>query len=449
MRNTIWQKRIPTLLGILFITIGIGITTYLIKTGVLFTTKAGPSEDPHNVRITNITDSSFTVSYTTANKVVGSVNYGRDQDLSQITLDDRDENGTVSNFSIHYITVKNLEPQTTYYLSINSGGETFTQDGSLYRIQTVSPIPRLGEEDKLISGKILFPDSSTREALVYISADETNTISTLVKEDGTYSILLNLLRGKDMSSYYSLSEQTPFRMLVEGQKESSNVRFNIPPSGALPDIGLGNEYDFTSENLPEATQSAASIFSSLDLQGQTSPMPKISIPKENQTFTDNQPKFTGTAVPQSSIEIVIHSDENIRTQVTADLRGNWSFRPSLPLSPGVHTITIIARDAGGILRTITQSFTIFESGTQVAEAATPSATPVVTITPTPTPTMQPTPTTVIITPTPTTPPQVTIVPSPTIPPPGNSSALLLGILGVGLSVLGFFILLLSRGASSL
>ena len=74
MRNTIWQKRIPTLLGILFITIGIGITTYLIKTGVLFTTKAGPSEDPHNVRITNITDSSFTVSYTTANKVVGSVN---------------------------------------------------------------------------------------------------------------------------------------------------------------------------------------------------------------------------------------------------------------------------------------------------------------------------------------------------------------------------------------
>ena len=169
MRNTIWQKRIPTLLGILFITIGIGITTYLIKTGVLFTTKAGPSEDPHNVRITNITDSSFTVSYTTANKVVGSVNYGRDQDLSQITLDDRDENGTVSNFSIHYITVKNLEPQTTYYLSINSGGETFTQDGSLYRIQTVSPIPRLGEEDKLISGKILFPDSSTRETLVFIS----------------------------------------------------------------------------------------------------------------------------------------------------------------------------------------------------------------------------------------------------------------------------------------
>ena len=65
MRENIWSKRIPTLLGILLIIIGVGITSYLVKTGVILTSKAGPSEIAQNIRISYVTEGSFTISFTT------------------------------------------------------------------------------------------------------------------------------------------------------------------------------------------------------------------------------------------------------------------------------------------------------------------------------------------------------------------------------------------------
>ena len=71
------------------------------------------------------------------------------------------------------------------------------------------------------------------------------------------------------------------------------------------------------------------------------------------------------------------------------------------------------KDVSGILRTITQSFTVFASGTQVSESATPSATPVVTPTSVPISTPIPTSVPTII---PTIPVSPTLAPIATITP---------------------------------
>src|SRR5581483_8558856 len=89
----------------------------------------------------------------------------------------------------------------------------------------------------------------------------------------------------------------------------------------------------------------------------------------------------------------------------ANAQGVWTFRPSTQLSPGNHTITITTKDASGVIRTITQQFVVFASGTQVSVSAPPSASITPSITPSPPPTALPTKTT---TPTPTT-----ITPTPT------------------------------------
>ncbi len=101
MRRTIWSKRIPTLLGILLIAIGVGITSYLVNTGVIITSKAGPLETAQNIRISNITDSSFTVSFTTEALVIGSLNFGKDKNLGQTALDERDKKGVLREHKIH------------------------------------------------------------------------------------------------------------------------------------------------------------------------------------------------------------------------------------------------------------------------------------------------------------------------------------------------------------
>lgn len=452
MRENIWSKRIPTLLGILLIGIGIGITSYLVKSGVILTSKAGPSETAQNIRISNVTDKSFTVSFTTEGQVIGSINFGKDKNLGQTALDDRDGPGVLKEHKIHYITVKNLDSPSNYYFSIISGSKEFLQKDEPFIVKTAPVSPGSSSAEKTIKGKVVLPNGDApAEAAVYLNSDNSQTLSALVKEGG-YSFSLNSLKTEDLSSYFTISDETVFRLFAEGEDSlTSNARFGNSESEELPVITLGSDYDFTQSNLSTASPSASTGFPSLGSQESTTgKLPKINIPKNNQTFTDSQPKFSGTALPNSTVEITIHSLENIKTQVTADAYGNWNFRPTTPLSPGEHTITIITRDASGILRTITNSFTVFASGTQVNESATPSAAPVVTPTSvpisTPIPTFIPTaiPTQSIIS------PIVTITPviSP-ISQPGNSSAILIGLFGIGISVAGFFILLLSRGASSL
>lgn len=456
MRENIWSKRIPTLLGILLIAIGIGITSYLVESGVILTSKASPTDTAQNIRISNVTDRSFTVSFTTEALVIGSINFGKDKNLGQTALDDRDIQGVLKEHKIHYITVKNLDYSSDYYFSITSGSKEFLQKDEPFIVKTAPVSSGSSSAEKTIKGKVVLPNGDLpAEAIAYLNSDNSQTFSTLVKEDGSYSLSANSLKTQDLSSYFTISDETVFRLLIAGEDSlTSNARFGNFESEELPSITLGSDYDFTQSNLSTASPSASTGFSSLSSQESTTGnIPKINIPKNNQTFTDSQPKFSGTALPNSTVEITIHSDDNIRAQTITDASGNWSFRPTTPLSPGGHTITIITRDVSGILKTVTQSFTVFASGTQVIESATPSATPVVTPTfvpiltpiPTPVPTIIPT-----IPVSPTLGPIATITPviSP-IPSPGNSTPIIFGLFGIGLSILGFFIFLLSRGITTL
>jgi len=452
MRRTIWSKRIPTLLGILLIVVGIGITSYLVESGVILTSKAGPSETAQNIRITNVTDRSFTVSFTTEAPVIGSINFGKDKNLGQTALDDRDRQGVLKEHKIHHITVKNLDSSSDYYFSITSGSKEFLQKDEPFIVKTAAVSSGSFDGGKTIKGKVVLPNGdSPAEAAVYLNSDNSQTLSTLVKEGGFYSLSTNSLKTEDLTSYFTFSDEIVFRLLVLGEDSlTSNARFNSSESEELPVITLGSDYDFTQSNLSTASSSASIGFSSLAAQESTTgKIPKINIPKSNQTFTDSQPKFSGTALPNSTVDITINSLENIKTQVVTDIYGNWSFRPTTPLSPGEHTITIITRDASGILRTIAQSFTVFASGSQVTESATPSAMPIVT--PTSIPISTPIPTIIPTIPvSPTLGPIATITPviSP-IPSPGNSTSIIFGLFGIGLSILGFFIFLISRGITTL
>ncbi|MBI2031518.1 MAG: fibronectin type III domain-containing protein [Candidatus Levybacteria bacterium] len=453
MRYSFWNKRIPTILGLILLSVGIGITTFLAGKGVNLTSIAGPSEVPTDIRITNITDSSFTVSYATTDNVLGSVNFGRDNNMDGIAFDDRDQSSnTPTQHKIHSITVKNLTPSSTYHFSIKSGSETFLQNDSPFTVTTASPIEGSVPEEKNLTGNLVLPDGNVpKEAIVYLASLETQAISSIVQTDGTYSLPLSFLRNRDLLSYFFTSESTVFDLLIKGDNLSSGIKIS-GQSNKIPTVTLSNDYDFTQNISPIITQPASSLLP-IPLSSISSDNPVILIPKKNQGFTDQQPRFSGTAPPNSEVVIEIHSEEAIKAQVLADVSGNWTYRPPNPLSPGEHTITIITRTASGILRTVTQSFVVFAQGEQVQESATPSATPTITISVNPTqmPTQAPTITTVpTITVVPTLPPVASVSPTiPPIPPPGNSTAVAVGILGIVTTVVGMLLFLLSRGNISL
>jgi len=446
MRKKIWDKRIPTLFGILLITLGVGVTTFLVNQGVLFRSNASATDQPQNVRITNITDNSFTVSYETDGKIIGSLNYGQDQKLGQPALDDRDQQtGKLIPYNLHNITVRNLSPQTKYFFSITSGQETYTDSGQPFSANTGPKLSGAIPTQNPMSGKILLSDGNPpSEAIVYVTIDNSQVISTLVKLDGSYILPLNSLRANDLSAYYNFSSSGNAKMLVLGNSLTSNVLLSLNQTGIIPTIMLSNDYDFTQSQSPVATISAN--LASFPSFGSTSSAVQILTPKSNQTLTDQQPLFKGTSAPNQNVTITIHSDQAIQTTVKADQNGNWNYRPSSSLSPGTHTITVQAPDSSGILKTITQSFVVYASGQQInpPPSGTPTLTPSIVVTKIPSPTIIASYITSSIT-TSQSKGGLNISPTQkTLPPTGNPSIMTAGIVGAVITIVGGLLFLLTR-----
>ncbi len=448
---SIWDRRIPTFLGLTVILIGIGITSYLTLKGISPFSHASAGENPQAIRMTNITDTSFTVTYTTSIPIIGSLNSGPDTNLGTVILDDRDQaTGIPGQYTLHSITVRNLRPSTRYFFSITSGSTTYLNQNNPFVIITAPHISAAPSTEVPLIGSVQLPTGeSPPEAIVYVSTQNGQTLSTLTKSNGSYSIPLSSMRNIMLSSYISFSDATTLQVLAIDASSQSRITLFAHKGNPVPLIVLSNNYDFTLNTTPLASTAASFIgFPAFALDKTIQAEPIIETPSNNQNFSDSQPVLHGKALPNQTVKIIIHSQVVQTVTVTTDQYGNWTYRPSSPLPPGQHTITVTTPDGSGILRTIQQAFSIFASGTQVAEAATPSATPTVgiTVTPTQVPTNTPTPqptlslspsptltptVTPTQTPTPTNIPSPTLtispIPKPTIPPTGSNALITTGI----------------------
>lgn len=448
----LFDKKIPTILGIILISLGIFLTTFITKDQTIFNSKASNSAEPKNIKMTNISDQAFTITYQTGMPTTGSISYGYDKKLGESGLEDVDkEKGSFSPKKIHSISVNKLTSATKYYLTIISGSNTYLNNGIPFEITTGPSIASPSAIQNNIKGKIVQPDGSIPpEALIYLSAENSQLLSSTITKDGKFSFSLKELRADDLSSYFNVTDNTVFKIVASNGSLKSTVSASLRQTDSIPMITLSNDYDFTQKISPN-TSKTVEISSGFPSIAPSKKFLKLEIisPKENQSFTDRKPQFRGTSLPNEKVEIIIHSDEQISTQVTADNNGNWTYKPPENLSPGVHTITIKTRDSAGILTTIMQSFTVFAAEITL----TPTVSPVI-------PTQRVTPTLALI---PTFPPAggsspiiPTLIPLPTqtptpyptfapimskggLPPTGNSPTLL--IVGGIISTLAGFILL--------
>lgn len=256
MKNAFWDKRIPTLLSILLIGISIVITSVLVKNRVIFVTRADITQTPQDVKITNISDNSFTISYTTESENIASVSFGTDNSLGQTALDDRDQKGGIRPHKIHNFILQNLKPKTKYFFTIVSGDYTFLNNDVPYEI-TTAPIPQITPTPKApITGKIVLPDGeSPKEALVYANIDKAQEISSLAKTDGTYLLPLSFLL-EDLSSPITLDANAVIKMVITNGSLKSNVLLSARQTNPVPVITLSNDYDFTQKT--ELTSSKSS-----------------------------------------------------------------------------------------------------------------------------------------------------------------------------------------------
>ncbi len=449
--RSFFNKRIPTIAGLLLLAIAVLATSYLVNTGVILFGGAAPSDNPQDVRITNISDTSFTVTYKTDAKVIGTISLLTP--TTQTILDERDQqSGVPQSYTVHSISVKNTKAETDYTFSITSGATTYQNNGTPFTLKTGPVLTTTPSTVAPFTGKLLDDNGNPpAEALVFVTTTNGQTLSVLTSSQGIYIIPLNAIRSSDASGFLTLNPTSTMQLLATNGKLSSQAQVILSGANPVPLITLGNNYNFLSSGEPLSTTSASLGFPAFPTDNLNA-TPVIIVPKKDEGFTDNQPQFSGKALPNQPVTVQIHSDDAINATVTTDSNGNWTYRPNQTLSVGQHIISITTKDASGILHTIQQSFTVFASGSQVTQSATPSGKLSVSPTATPTqsvktiPTVSPTTPTPTMTPTPTK-PIVSGTPKPTLPPTGSNSLIVSSLLAVAVSVVGVVLFIVTKGAS--
>ncbi len=391
------DKRIPTLVGLGILVVGLVVGIVLLGTGTsVFAPRATPETTPKQIRVTNVSDSSFTVSFATDEATPGFLKYGLEaQKTNTQAPDDRDKlTGSVESYTMHHITVTGLEAGTEYFYLLGTGGNTtFDNNGAPFSIKTT---PRGGTPAaaKTAYGSVTTETGSPADgAIVYIKMEGVGELSTLVKSSGSWAIPLSNARATGTGAYAQVADEQSMTVEVRGVTPQQQVTYETLVSasrpvaalqfgkntqsatlessrstdtdsettavrrGAINDL-LGDDADLrdkeTSESatLPVISEAAmATATASLDLTD-----------TEHQLISTTQPVITGVVPPNVTIDIEVHSETQITQQLISNPDGTFTLDIEAlgkELEPGEHTVTYSYIDpASGQKVTKTQTFTV-------------------------------------------------------------------------------------------
>ena len=197
-------KRIPTIIGLIVLVIGLGTGIILINGRQIFGLNAKEEASPKNVRVSNINESSFSVSWTTAVDTKGFIKWGgKERTLNQTALDKPDPNTKTKN---HYITINNLDISKDYYFSINSDGFDYSNNNLPWQIQTGSKLSSPNRSNIIYGSVLTSSGQPEKKAIIYVSAGGGSLLSTISEEDGSWVIPLSSIRTKELNSYVPIDD---------------------------------------------------------------------------------------------------------------------------------------------------------------------------------------------------------------------------------------------------
>lgn len=238
MRDHFNKFKIPTILGLGIIIAGIIGGVILTLKEQIFISKASPDVNPQNITLTNISDNSVTISWQTSIPVSSFITFGQTNPNEQTILDDRDSNQPKP-FSMHYFTIKNLLPKTTYQYRIVSG----KTPSEITKFTTATPLSTQTGFRPII-GSIIDGNKPLNEGIVYLSIADASVESSLVKNSGNFLIPLSKLRTGDLSGNFSLTKDTIAKLTIISNSKQTTVLFRLGSlEQSLPIIKIGEDLD--------------------------------------------------------------------------------------------------------------------------------------------------------------------------------------------------------------
>lgn len=268
MSSIVSEIRIPTLLGLGVLIVGLVMGVFLVLQRQILTSRANQSFLPKNVTVANISDTSFSIFWQTDQPTIGFVQAGPTSSLEGSYLDERDGQSPKLH-SLHFVTLTNLKPNTLYYYQIRSGSNLYPK--ATPPTTKTAPTLEVGEKYQPIMGVILAPNKKGTEALVILDLPEAQKLATITKAASNFVLPLTGIRTSSLDQPFFIPEETAATLAISNGSTTSQVKIFLPPQGnPLPPITLSQDADFTNQQVVLPTGRQASPSSSLakfDLSG--------------------------------------------------------------------------------------------------------------------------------------------------------------------------------------
>lgn len=411
-------KKIPTLLGLFILIGGLVAGIALVNSRQTIESKAGPTESPKNIKISNKGSSTFSVSWTTDVPLTGFVKYSDNPAKINLPAGDvRDQiSGTSQSYTNHLANITGLKPNTTYYFLIGSGSQTYDDAGKTFQVRTGAQV--IAPPEDVIFGRVIGGEGNpTNGAIVHVEAEGGEAQSAMTKSDGTWRLNLANSRKKDGSVLTYDSSKTLLSIFVQaGSAGTATAITDTGHAKAVPDIVLGKNQTFvengsvaltetTAKNATQKATATATGSGTIKTSGFQAELAQTSMLSNVQTATvaakilnpaidgeiiaTSSPQFKGSGKAGTTVKITVRSDEGLVAIVNINTEGVWTWTPPQPLTAGNHSITIDYTDDQNVSQKISRTFSILSPSASVgipSFTATPSATPSITPTSTPIPT---------------------------------------------------------------
>jgi hypothetical protein len=205
------------IIGLIVLIVGITTAVLLVTSGKYKLFSQASNEDstvmfPKGVIVSNVTDSSFSITYFTPNKPRNTKVY-ISKDHKTIGVEGGDYRGGDVRHT-HYVSFTNLQPNTEYYVKIDSPDEPIKND---YIVQKTAS--KLGANKskgvKSFSGRINntlgFGHS---DSLVYFKSENGQFLSTTVDPSGKWKFDLSNHRKSDLSDYLEINKVNQIDILA-------------------------------------------------------------------------------------------------------------------------------------------------------------------------------------------------------------------------------------------
>lgn len=248
------EHKIPSIVAIFFLIAGLAAGVLLVQQKQYFNASASGDLSPNDVRISNVSSNSFTVSWYTNKDTVGSVYWGIDADTKQSTFDE-----DVALKKIHYVRISGLQPSTNYYFRLTSGGQVFDNYGVPWTINT-TPRVNSSSQPSIITGKVLTESGQPASGvIVYLQTGGAYLNSVQTSKSGVWIFSTSLMTDQSLKDSAKLESDALFNIFVQGASlGTSTAQIHLQDADPMPDITLGKSYDFrnintyTKQNLPKA-----------------------------------------------------------------------------------------------------------------------------------------------------------------------------------------------------